>query len=69
MTHIETIRALTAKADQQRGLASLSRTAASSSRSEANEHEKAADAADLRAMAYEDSIDALQRLSTAEATA
>lgn len=69
MTHIETIRVLTQRADADRQTASGYRTDAKVARDEAMAHEKAADEFDLRAMAYEESIDALQALSTMEATA
>lgn len=69
MTHIETIRALTDNADTERQAASSARSRAREARDTAAGHEKFADAADLRAIAYEESIDALQALSTSEATA
>lgn len=69
MTHLESIQSLTKQADAQREIASGHRVSARQHRDSAANAEKLADAADLRATAYEESIDALQALSTMEATA
>ena len=69
MTHIEAIRTLTQNADASRQRAVAFRSKAREQRNAAAECEAAADKLDLEALAYEDSIDALQRLSTVEATA
>jgi hypothetical protein len=69
MTHIETIRALTEEADKVRAVASTLRSRARVNRDAAANQERDADKLDLRALAYEDSIDALQRLSVGEASA
>lgn len=69
MTHLESIRTLTDEADSSRKRAETHRSRAREARAAASDHEREADAFDLEALAYEESIDALQRLSTVEATA